>query len=190
MPDIAYVGAGVVTQNADAAQAQTDNGAAMNAVFEALKTVGFTEDDIDTTGYTVYPLYDYSENGNGKIYGYEVTNTVRIAVRDLGQVGEVIDIAGKNGANTNYAIEFTLEDEDAYYNDALTKAMEEARTKADTIAAAGGFTIVRVTGVTESSYSSSPVYQYAEAAADKSATPVSAGELKVSATVTVVYEIG
>lgn len=192
MPDIAYVAAGIVTQNADAAQAQSDNSAAMNALFDALKAAGLTEDDIDTTGYSVYPMYDYSEDGKGEIYAYEVTNTVRIAVRDLTRVGEIIDIAGKNGANTNYAITFTLEDEDAYYNDALTKAMEEARAKADTIAAAGGFAIIRVTGVTEGGYSYTPVYEYAadEAESFSRETPVSAGELDVSATVTVVYEIG
>lgn len=192
MPDIAYVSAGIVTQNTDAAQAQSDNSTAMNGLFDALKTAGLTENDIETTGYTVYPLYDYSEDGKGEIYGYEVTNTVRIAVRDLDRVGEIIDIAGKNGANTNYSIAFTLEDKDAYYNDALTKAMEEARAKADTIAAAGGFAIIRVTGVTEGGYSYSPAYEYAvdEAESFNRQTPVSAGELDVSATVTVVYEIG
>ena len=191
MPDIAYITAGIVTQNADAAQAQSDNSAAMNALFDAMKATGLTEDDIDTTGYTVYPMYDYSEDGKGEIYAYEVTNTVRIAVRDLDRVGEIIDISGQSGANTNYAIEFTLEDQEAHYNDALTKAMEEAKAKADTIAAAGGFAISRVTGVTEGGYSYSPVYEYAQAAADESrTTPVSAGEMEVSATVTVVYEIG
>jgi uncharacterized protein YggE len=190
MPDIAYITAGVVTQNADAAQAQNDNSAAMNTLFDALKAAGLTEDDIDTTGYSVNPMYDYSENGRGEIYAYEVNNTVRIAVRDLARVGEIIDIAGKSGANTNFSIAFTLEDKDAFYNDALTKAMEEARGKADTLAAAGGFTVLSVLDVTEGSYSYSPVYEYAQAADEAGrTTPVSAGELEVSATVTVVYEI-
>jgi uncharacterized protein len=191
MPDIAYVTAGVVTQNKKSAQAQSDNSEAMNALMSALKATGLTEDDIDTNGYSVYPMYDYSEDGNGKISAYEVTNTVRIAVRDLTCVGEIIDIAAESGANTNYSIEFTLEDEDAHYNEALTKAMEEAKGKADTLAAAGEFSIGGVLQVSEGSYSYSPMYEYAaadEAKAD-SATPVSAGELEVTATVTVVYSI-
>jgi uncharacterized protein YggE len=193
MPDIAYVTAGVVTQDADAAKAQSDNSAAMNTLFDALKTAGLTEDDIDTTGYSVNPMYNYDDStGISEIYAYQVTNTVRIAVRDLARVGEIIDIAGQSGANTNYSIEFTLEDKDAHYNEALTKAMEEAKGKADTLAAAGAFTIKGVLTVSESSYSYSPVYDYAAAAPEAydRETPVSAGELEVSATVTVVYEIG
>lgn len=193
MPDIAYVTAGVVTQDKKSAKAQSDNSEAMNALMDALKAAGLTEDDIDTTGYSVYPIYDYSAGGNGKITAYEVTNTVRIAVRDLTRVGEVIDIAAESGANTNYSIEFTLEDADAFYNDALEKAMEEAKGKADTLAAAGGFAIGDVIQVSEGSTSYSPVYEYAKAADDAGVareTPVSAGELDVSATVTVVYSIG
>ena len=192
MPDIAYVTAGVVTQDADAAQAQSDNSAAMNTLFDALKAAGLTEDDIETIGYSVYPMYDYNEDGNRYIYAYTATNTVRIVVRNLTRVGEIIDIAGQSGVNTNYSIQFALEDEDAYYNDALTKAMEEARGKADTLAAAGEFTIVGVLTVSEGGYSYYPMYETAALAeADyASETPISAGELEVSATVTVVYEIG
>jgi Uncharacterized conserved protein len=191
MPDIAYVTAGVVTQNKDCAKAQSDNSAAMNTLMDALKNAGLTEDDIDTIGYSVYPMYDYSEGGKGQIYAYEVTNRVNIAVRDLTRVGEIIDIAAESGANTGYSIRFTLEDEDAYYNDALAAAMQEARGKADTLAAAGGFAVLSVLQVSEGSYSYWPVYEYA-AADDAEAyreTPVSAGELDVTATVTVVYGI-
>ena len=191
MPDIAYITAGVVTQDADAAKAQQDNSAAMNTLFDALKAAGLTEDDIDTTNYSVRPMYDYSQDGKGEITGYEVTNTVRIAVRDLTRAGEVIDIAGGSGANTNFSVMFTLEDEDALYNDALTEAMGVARTKADTLAEAGGFSILSVLTVSEGGYNYYPVYEYA--AADEAGiareTPISAGELKVSASVTVVYEI-
>jgi len=192
MPDIAYVTAGVVTQDADTAQAQSDNSTAMNTLFDALESAGLTEDDIETIGYSVYPMYDYNEDGTRHIYAYTVTNTVRIAVRDLTRVGEIIDIAGQSGANTNYSIQFGLEDEDAYYNDALTKAMEEARAKADTLAAAGEFTIVGVLTVSEGSYSYYSMYETAALAEADYAneTPISTGELEVSATVTVVYEIG
>ncbi len=192
MPDIAYVTAGVVTQNKKSGNAQSDNSEAMNAVYAALKAAGLTEDDIDTIGYSVYPMYDYSEGGNGRITAYEVTNTVRISVRELARVGEIIDIAAEAGANTDFSIQFTLEDEDAYYNDALTKAMEEAKGKADTLATAGKFSISGVLQVSEGGYSYAPMYEYAAAESVKadSMTPVSAGELEVAANVTVVYGIG
>jgi hypothetical protein len=193
MPDIAYVTAGVVTQSEDAAQAQKDNSDAMNAMMGALKAAGLTEDDIDTTGYSVNPMYNYDYNsGKSEIYAYQVINTVRIAVKELERAGEIIDIAGGSGANTNFSIMFTLEDEDAFYNDALTEAMEEARGKADTLAAAGGFSIIRVLTVAEGGYSYYPVYEYAAADTAEAyrETPISAGELTVSASVTVVYEIG
>jgi uncharacterized protein YggE len=181
-----------MTQQAEAAQAQSDNSVAMNALFDALKAAGLTDDDLETTGYSVNPMYNYDANtGVSEIYAYQVINTVRITVRDISRAGEILTVAAENGANTNYSVEFTLEDTDAHYNEALAKAMEEAKSKADTLAEAGGFSLGVVLSVSEGSYSYSPIYDYAESseASFDRETPVSAGELEISATVTVVYKI-
>ena len=191
MPDVAYITIGVTTQNEDVLKAQTDNAELMNAVFTALQTAGLSEDDMKTTTYNAYPIYDYSDD-NKEITGYEVTNMAELTIADIDKVGEYIDIAAESGANLARSIQFSLTDETDYYNNALTDAMAKAKAKADTIAAAGGYTIVGTLQVTESGISGIPNYMVAvrdETADASGSTPITADELEVSASVTIVYEI-
>ncbi len=189
-PDVAYTTVGVVTQKKKMQDAQTANRDLMNTVVAALKEAGLTDDDIRTTNYSVYPVYDYSGD-TSKIASFEVNNTVELTIRDINKVGEILDAAAAAGANTSYSVRFDVLDKEPSYNQALTAAMESARAKADTLAAAGKFTIKAVMNVSEG-YTSSSIYrEYAamEAPAADQATYVNAGDLDVTATVTVVFEI-
>ena len=189
MPDVAYITAGVMTQRTDMTDAQSDNKDIMNGLWDALKAAGLTEDDMRTTDYSAYPMYDYS-NGKDVITGYQVTNTVQLTITDIDRVGEFLDIAAENGANTRYSIRFALQDEDAYYNEALADAMANAKGKADAIAQAGGYSIVTTRAITEGSSYYVPMVQYAvdESEDASGATPITTSELDVSASITVVYE--
>lgn len=190
-PDVAYTTVGVVTQKRKMQDAQAANRELMNAVVKALKAAGLTDDDIRTVSYSVYPVYDYTDGA--KITGFEVNNSVELTIRDIEKVGAVLDAAAAAGANTSYSVRFDLLDKDPAYNKALTAAMEAARTKADTLAAAGKFTIKGVMSVSEG-YSSTPVYyeyRAAEAMADavKEPTYISAGDMDITASISVVFEI-
>ncbi len=191
MPDVAYTTIGVVTQKKNMKDAQTANKELMNAVIAALKGAGLTDDDIRTVNYSVYPVYDYSD-GVSKIKMFEVSNTVELTMRDIDKVGEYLDIAAAAGANTSYSIRFDIRDREPAYNQALTAAMQSARAKADTLAAAGGCVIVKPVEVTEG-YTYNTVYREFEMPAaekmDEGITYVSAGEMDVTASVSVVYEI-
>ena len=190
-PDVAYTTVGVVTQRKKMQDAQTANRELMNAVVKALKAAGLTDDDIRTVNYSVYPVYDYTDGA--KITGFEVNNSVELTIRDIEKVGAVLDAAAAAGANTSYSVRFDLLDKEPAYNKALTAAMESARAKADTLAAAGGFTIKGVISVSEG-YSSTPVYydyRAAAAPAEEAAEPtyISAGDMDIKASVSVVFEI-
>ena len=190
-PDVAFVTVGVVTQDQDIQKAQSDNKDLMNSLYTAMKDAGLSEDDMQTTNYSIYPIYDY--NSNGKISAYEVNNLVELTIRDIDNVGNYIDIAAQAGANTSYAIVFDLQDESEYYNEALTDALAAAKGKADAIAKAGDYQIIGTIEVSENSTSNDPYRDYAmaeTAAADGgSSTPISAGKMEVTASVTIVYEI-
>lgn len=192
MPDVAYVTVGATTQNKSMSKAQSQNRDIMNALTAAIKTAGLTDDDIETISYSVYPMYDYT-NGTGTITGYEVSNMIRLTVKDIDKVGDYIDVAAANGANTNYSINFDLEDSTQYYNEALANAMTKAKGKADAIAEAGGYELKGTLEITESQAYYAPEYREYDAAAkpmaDEASTPVSAGQLEITATVTVVYQI-
>ena len=143
-----------------------------------------------TTSYSAYPNYNYY-NDTKEVASYEVTNLAELTIRDIDSVGDYLDIAVDNGANLTYSIRFSLLDESAYYNDALTDAMAKARSKADAIAEAGEYTIIGTLEVTEGStyYSAYYSYDVAEAEDDSASTPITTDELEVTANITIVYEI-
>ncbi len=187
-PDVATATLGVETTNADASKARKANNEAMDKVLKAVKAFGIAEDDITTTNFNIYPVYD--EKGQ-KITGYRVTNTVSVRVKDLAKLGQVLTAATDAGANSSYGISFDVLDRTQAYNDALKQAMEKARARADVMATALGVKVGNVRTINESSSYSGPTYAVAEAAMDSKAgaVPVQSGTLEVTASVSVVYEI-
>ncbi len=191
MPDVAYITVGVTTQDKDMQKAQDSNAGIMNVMTEALKGAGLGDDDIQTVQYNAYPIYDYSNNKN-EIVNYEVNNQVELTIKDIGRVGEYIDIAVNNGANMTNSISFGILDQQAVYNDALKLAVEAAKSKAETLAAAGGVKIIGTLQMSENSAGGGVLREYPQAAMDEGSsgsTPISSGNLDIEASVTVVYEI-
>ena len=186
-PDIAYVSSGVQTDAGTAQDAQSRNNETMDKVIAAIKATGIADNDIKTTGLSVSPIY---QSGN-TISGYRATNTVRVTVNDIKQAGPVLDAAINAGANNAGNISFSIKDQTGYYQQALARAVQQARQKGDALASAMGASIVSVQSVEEESSVAAPRF---EAAAPRAAnvaamapTPVQPGELTVTAKVRVVY---
>ncbi|MBP1927652.1 uncharacterized protein YggE [Methanolinea mesophila] len=195
-PDRADVYLGVQTENADVMTAQQENAQIMNKVVDAILATGVPKENIQTTGYSVYPVYDQSSNLFGqKVKYYQVTNTVQVTLTDVGMTGAVIDAAIAAGANQVQNIAFSLspEKEQSLRNEVLTEAVTRTRADADAVAAALGVTIIGVQDATVGSYYPPVMYRSVNAgAADMSAavpTPVEPGQVTVSATVSVNYLI-
>jgi len=192
MPDVAYISVGVTTQSKNMKKAQSDNKDKMNTLYAALRSAGIAESDIRTTQYAVYPIQDYRDSAY-KITGYHVVNSIELTVRDIEKAGEYLDIAAENGANTANSVRFGLLDEKVNYNAALALAMEAAKQKAAAIADAGGHTITGTLEITEISAYEQVFRNYDSAMmaeAESASTPILAGELSVTARISVVYEIG
>jgi uncharacterized protein YggE len=195
-PDRAQLTFSVQTENANVKTAQSDNAVRMNAVTDALVAAGIPKEQMKTTGYSIYPVYQDSTGLlNPKIKTYQVTNTLQVTLRDVNQTGTVIDTAVTNGINTVSSIQFMLSDEQAQTlrSDALKKAVALARADADVVAAALG---VNITGTQSADISQGympVVYDTyrAEAAITKSAvpTPIQPGDVTVTAQVTITYSI-
>jgi len=192
--DEATINMGVEVTKDSAAEAIAGNAESMAAVIEALKQAGIGEDDIKTTSYSVYPQYDWTEEGR-VLLGYAVTNMVQVTVKDLDIVGNVIDAAGSSGANRMDGISFGLSDAkmQELKNTAYILALGDATDKADLIADTLGLTISGVQSVTESSYVPARTnVAYEEAAMDSSAsfrapTQIISGDLSVSVNVHIVF---
>jgi uncharacterized protein YggE len=191
MPNVAYVTIGVTTINKKATTAQSQNRDAMNAIFDALKAAGLTDDDLRTTNFSTSPMYNYETQS---ITSYEVINMVELTIKDIDNVGKYIDIAAEKGANTAYPVRFSLLDESGPYNEALKLAMTTAMNKAQSIIAASGNTIIATLRISENSYGFVAYDKYntadvAMAEGVRAPTPISAGELEITAEVSVVFEI-
>jgi hypothetical protein len=147
-PDQATITTGVVTQGATAGEVQQENAAKATAIREALRTLGIEDKDVKTEEYNFRP--EYSREGNERvIVGYTASNTIRIRVRDVAIVGDVVDTVLANGANTIHSLDFSIRDTNALRQKALESAVKDAREKADAIAHALGSRIIGVQHVTE-----------------------------------------
>ena len=191
-PDTAMIQAGVVTQAASAAMAVSANNAIMETVLRALSALGIADKDIQTSDFSVAPQYRPAQPSEGRppeVAGYEVINRVRVTVRDLSQLGTVLDEVIKQGANRLDGIRFSVGDPAPATDEARAKAMVDARRRAGIYAAAANVTVGRVLLIQESA-PSIPVPRVMSAARlGIASVPVAAGEQEVSVTVTVTYAI-
>ena len=140
-PDCATISVGVVTQAADAKTAQEENAKKAQAVQQALVAAGIPEANIQTRGYYFQPLYE-RETRENEITGYRAENNVTVRIDDLADVSRVIDLALKNGANSISSLDFGVKNADKVRKIALTAAVNDARKKADELAAALGRRVV------------------------------------------------
>ena len=194
VPDVADINIGVVEQAKEAAAASQKAAASMEAVVQALLALGIDEKDIQTTNLSLTARYDWNSEPP-TITGWEARNTVNVTVRDISMVGEVVDTTVQSGANQINGISFRVEDPTAAQELARTAAVEDARAKADQLAAAAGVEIVGVVSIAESGgQQPQPIYmdraEVAFAATDAAvATPVLPGEVELAVNVFIRYEI-
>ena len=147
-PDQATITIGVVTQGLTAGDAQQENAVKATAIHEALRTLGIEDKDIKTEEYNFRP--EYNREGNERvIVGYTTSNTIRVRVRDVTMVGDVVDTVLTSGANTIHSLDFSIRDTNALRQKALESAVKDAREKANAIAHALGSRIIGVQHVTE-----------------------------------------
>lgn len=133
-PQLALIDMEVITENTSLTKAQEDNAKLMNHVIKTLVQLGIPTKHIQTTAYTLQPIYEY-QDGKQLLTGYEVRNALSVKLSQLSQVGKMIDTAVQAGVNRVTNIRFTVENIDIYYEQALKFALENGLRKAETMAA-------------------------------------------------------
>ena len=192
-PDIASINLGVMTEGKTAADALAANATRMTAVMASLKKAAIAEKDIQTSNLSVNPQYRYVENQAPVLIGYQVSNQVTVAVRDLKKLGAAVDATVNAGANQVNGISFGLADPSAAENAAREAAVRALSAKADLYAQATGYRVLRLVTLSEGcGYSPQPPMPMAAMAMRneaKDSTPVSSGELSVRIDITGLYEL-
>ncbi|MDD5145774.1 MAG: SIMPL domain-containing protein [Candidatus Pacebacteria bacterium] len=208
IPDIAQFTFSIITEGGkDIVSLQKDNTDKTNKAIDFLKAQGIEAKDIKTTNYNLEPRYKtydcryYSPLSSvnpspcppAEIVGYTITQTALVKIRDFVKIGDVLSGVVSNGANSVSSLTFTIDDPTAIENNARNEAISQARTKADQVAQAGGFTVGRLISI-EEGYQ--PYYYGlgAESAKFDSAAPSAApviepGSQEVTVNVTLRYEI-
>jgi uncharacterized protein len=181
-PDAAAVTAGVHTQSPTAAGALADDARQMTAVVAALEAAG--GDDLQTQQVSLYP----QTNEQGRVTGYVADNSVS-ATTAIANAGALVDAAVKAGANTVGGPSLSVSDRDARYREALEKAVDDARRKAEALAHAGGFGVGPVSSVVEGVQQDASVVFQAVGAKRDASTPIEPGTQDVTADVTVTFRI-
>ncbi len=191
-PDLAELSGGVVTVAPTAAQAMRDNAQKMAAVVAAVRKAGIAERDIQTAGLSLQPQYRYENNQAPILTGYQATNTVSLRLRQLPEAGRLLDTLVSVGANQISGPVFRVDNSDAALDEARVAAVATAKARAELYAKAAGVRLKRIMTLSESGAYEPPrpmVMMQARAMKAEADTPVVPGEIALTVTVNIVYEL-
>lgn len=192
-PDMATIMLGVTSQGETAGAALADNSRQVQEILARLTAAGIETRDMQTSGLSLNPQFDYEQSASGRlpdILGYVVTNNVTVIVRDLPKLGGLLDEVVQGGANTFNGLTFGLSDPVPALDEARRKAVADARRKAELYAAAAGVKLGALAAITETSGYANPQPMFRMAADSAGGpVPVASGEVGITATVTVEYEL-
>lgn len=188
-PDMAVLSLGVTTEGATATEAMSANSAALTAVLERLKAAGIADRDLQTSNLSLNPNWTgYDSGASPKIVGYTASNQLMVRIRDLPKLGEVLDAAITDGANTLNGISFGLSNPRPAMDEARTEAVADARARAELLVTAAGARLGKIVSINENGGYAQPAPMF-RAAAEAAPVPVQGGEVATTATVTIVFEI-
>ena len=187
-PDYVQIQIEVRTEGKDVSLAQQENAVIMNRVIGSLVALNIPREAIQTTVYMISPNYDYIE-GRQVFRGYEVQNAITVKITDISQAGKVIDTAVQNGANHVSAIQFKIENSDAYYQKALNLALVNAIAKAKSMAETMHVPLHPIPiEIIEESQNVTPVpYKAVQLSNQEFLTPIEQGAIPINASIRVKF---
>jgi uncharacterized protein YggE len=191
VPDQLVFSLTVSTSASDVSAALNSANTATRNVLRAVSGQGVARKDVQTTGLSINPVYDYSGSGPAVITGYRVSESLSVLVRSLPDAGSVIGTAVKAGGNAVRLHDLRLQigDEQALLRQARDEAFAEAKAKAEQYAVASGRNLGEVISVREVHTSRNLDRLAVPAALDAamSQVPIRAGSADLKVTVSVVW---
>jgi uncharacterized protein YggE len=192
VPDQAFVSVSVETRARQPRDAQKQNADAMSAVQQKLIEAGIQKDAIRTTGYSIQQEFDFP-NGRRVPKEYVARNGIEIRLDGVDRVGEILDLTVQAGATSVMGVRFDIKDRTMLERDVLMHAVEDARARADSLAAGAGRTVdrvIRIDDARQGRVPPQPVMMMRAQAADSAAqTPVEPGLIEIRAQVTLTVSI-
>ena len=189
VPDMARINLGVLTNAATANDAVEDMSDRLDGILASLMDAGISETDIQTSALRVNPIQDYnSVTGRSRITGYQAQSTLSVTVSDLDDLGRVLDQALSDGANQLNGLQFDVADRAPHEDAARRLAVADAMSKAGVLSDAAGVNLGALLSMAEGGAQAGPIRMEMSLARD-AGVPVAAGDISISATVSMTYAI-
>ena len=203
-PDIATFSFGVTEEAPTVEVAQEAATKKMNAIIDYLKKAGVEDKDVKTSGYNIYPRYDYvagayGYGGKQVLAAYVVSQNVDLKVRKIADAGKLLSGVGEFGATNVSGLSFTRDDQDKLVRDARDLAVQDARTQAKALAKSLDVRLGRIVSFYENPGYGYPVPMYyakdasmgmgGDGRVENQAASIPTGENKIVTNVTITYEI-
>jgi hypothetical protein len=200
-PDILIIVLGVESEAKTANDSLSQNSDSLNLVISALTNSGISEDNIQTSNFSIYPLYDSIKDSNGNwqqiLNGYRVSNILSIQTEKIDSAGNIIDAAVSSGANRVDNVSFELSDNklQKISDDLIADAINDATQKAEKALVPLKQKIVGVKSVVIHDnvvpYYDSPMRASFDGFAESSmkSAPIMSGDEEITTNVSVVFYI-
>jgi uncharacterized protein YggE len=185
-PDVAFISVGVESLQSTAAAAQSDLATKAGKLIARAKSLGVADKDLNTSGYWVGPNY----TPGGTINGYRASEDLQIKWHNVDTTGKTLDALVQEGGATHVSVGFGLADPKAAQSEARALAIADARSRAQTMAAAAGVKVGSVVMISDLS-SSGPIGATRDfaGAAIPAASQLPVGQLDIQVTVEVDFAI-
>ena len=200
-PDTLHIILGVESEAKTASESLSQNSQSLNNVIASLNSAGVTKDEIETSNFRIYPLYDSikdsSDNYKQILVGYHVSNILSIHTEKIDSAGEIIDVAVSSGANRVDGVSFQLSDESLQkISDSLiADAINDASQKAENALSPLNYKIVGVKSIVINDhavpYFETPMRASFDGFAESSmkSAPIMSGDQEITTNVSVVFFI-
>jgi hypothetical protein len=210
-PDIAVISMGVTAQGATVAETTKTSTEKMNAIIDAVKSLGVEAKDIQTTNYNLYPRYEtkttyspissyveevYTRTSNNAIIGYALDQNIQVKIRDFEKIGDIISKATEKGANLVGSLQFTIDDPEQFREEARAKAIERAKENAKNLAEESGIRLGKIINVYENNYYAPRAYDATKGMGGASVQEsvnilptIEPGQQEINLTVSITYQV-
>jgi uncharacterized protein YggE len=196
-PDLAVVVLGVEVQAKEASEALSENSQRMQAVIDALVEEGVAARDIQTQAIRLSPQYEQpapsepgaSQGGATELVGFMAVNVAEVQVRDLENLGVLLDVAVQAGGNRIQGIRFQVEKAAELYDQARRAAWTDALHKAEQLAELAGEELGPALTINESSHTPLPVVEQAALGVARSSVPIEPGNQLVQVDLQITWQL-
>lgn len=208
VPDVAELRANIVGEAKDKAGSTAKQAEVKQKVLAVMKEFNVAEKDYKTEYITTNPKYEWQNGatincftvpcpqpaGKNVLTGFTTEESLVVKIRNIDDAGKVYDALVKAGVQNISGPNMMIDNEDSLRAEARAKAIADAKAKAKVLAKDLGVRTVRIVSFNENGdggmvpmYASDSMMIKAGGVAPE--TTISKGENKITANVSITYEI-